>query len=90
MHCHEIARGVHRKTSVYHRCCWLAVCLECHDAVDNLRDWPIAKQLACKLIHDAAFFDLEQFNEIRDRDPQAIELADVTFHLQLRDIDASL
>lgn len=81
---HEIARGVHRKDALKERCTWLLVCHYCHIAVEDYSKWPLTKQLACKLLTDSDGFDLQRFNEIRDRAPEAITLADVVRHFTLQ------
>ena len=49
---HEIARGPARKKAVESRCAWLLLCRRCHDAMGDLKKWPISRQLALKRIHD--------------------------------------
>ena len=81
---HEIARGPHRRKAIQHRCTWLAVCRDCHEELDNYSIWPLTRQLAVKLLHDGKHFDLPTFNVIRGRDEGAIEIEDVTKHLELK------
>lgn len=80
---HEIARGPARSKSVKLRSCWLAVCRPCHEALGDYRAWPIAKQLALKLVRDPEFFDLAEVNHTRGRAANAIELKDLAAYLEI-------
>ncbi len=78
---HEMARGCHRSVAVKHRCCWLSLCRQCHEEMDDYAVWPLTRQLAVKLLKDPEYFDLLKFNSIRGRAPGAITLAEVVAHL---------
>ena len=81
---HEIARGAHRERAMKHAAAWLALCRKCHDAMGDYSRWPITRQLALKLVVDAGRFDLAVINQIRGRDQDAITLADVARHLEVK------
>ena len=82
---HEICRGPHRARAVTERCTWLLLCRRCHDDMDGYAEWPIEKQLGCKLVHDPNWFDLDRVNEIRGRAPGAITLADIVPYLEVKE-----
>ena len=82
---HEIPRGIYRKEASNHRCALLLLCRVHHDAMGNYKVWPIARQLARKLLVDGDYFDLETICEIRDRVPTAITLVDVAKYLRMRE-----
>lgn len=82
---HEIARGPNREEALKHRCAWLLLCRGCHDEMDDYSVWPLARQLALKLLADPGHFSLEEFNLIRGRAPTAITLADIVPFLNLRE-----
>jgi cytochrome c553 len=74
---HEIARGPSRKQAVQERACWLLVCRRCHEELGDYSKWPLARQLALKLLQDREHFDLRKFNVIRGRAPNAITMREV-------------
>jgi hypothetical protein len=74
---HEIARGPSRKEAYHNRAAWLLLCRQCHDEVGNYMLWPIARQLAVKLVADPDYFDLEVVNRLRGRDKDAITMQEV-------------
>ena len=80
---HEIARGPARSKAVAERCTWLAVCRACHEELDDFKAWPLARQLAVKLVVDPEFFDLQKFNQIRGRNAKALTLVDVAGFLSV-------
>jgi hypothetical protein len=81
--CHEIPRGAHREQALEHRCAWLAVCRPCHELIDDYSEWPVARQLALKLLGDPEHFDLLTVNRLRGRDENAITMGDVVVWLKL-------
>lgn len=74
---HEIARGSLRHKAYCDRHTWLHLCRKCHDAVGNYANWPIARQLSVKMRSDPEYYDLEHFNRLRGRAPNAIEQCEV-------------
>ena len=82
---HEIARGVHRAAAISEPCTFLTLCRLCHNDLGDLREWPICRQLAAKLLADPTKFDLARFNEIRGRAEGAITMGDVVMYLRLKD-----
>lgn len=78
---HEIARGSHRHLAVEEPCCWLALCRKCHREMDDYSIWPIARQLALKLIADPNRFDLDRFNEIRG--DEVTDMLEIVKYLEL-------
>ncbi len=81
---HEIARGIHKEESEKHPATWLCLCRKCHDEMDDYSVWPIARQLALKLVADPSRFSLSKINEIRGRALDAITLADVAQYLEVK------
>lgn len=81
---HEIARGIHREEATKHPEAWLLLCLWCHEEMGDYSRWPLARQLALKLVADPTRFDLAKINEIRGRAEGAIDLADVGKYLELK------
>lgn len=69
---HEIARGTARSKAVVCRAAWLVLCREHHVAVGDLSKWPVARQLALKLIRDPEGFDRVAVNRLRGRQDEAI------------------
>lgn len=78
---HEIGRGADRHRAWPHRAAWLALCMPCHRECGNYAVWPIARQLALKLVRDGAYFDLEAVNRIRGRAVGAITLSEVEVYV---------
>jgi len=74
---HEMARGSLRSRAYKDRHTWLSLCRKCHDAVDDYAKWPLARQLNVKQHSDPEFYNLERFNEIRHRAPNAIDQSEV-------------
>ena len=69
---HEIARGPARQAALKAPAAWLRLCNMCHDEMDSLRLWPIARQLAIKKLQDPEHYDRIKVNELRGRQPDAI------------------
>lgn len=62
MDVHEMLPGNHRRhRSKLYRECWLMLCRDCHDVVQN---WPLARQLRMKAESDPMWFDLEKIREV--------------------------
>ena len=75
---HEIARGVHRKQALEHRCCWIFTCRDCHSSQLGSYDfWDPTMQLALKMIRDPEHYDRIADNRIRSRADDAISERDV-------------
>lgn len=70
---HEITRGGSRASTVGDRRSWLLLCRQCHDAMDNVDQWPTVAQYALKLIQDNSHYDRIWLNRARGRDDDAIE-----------------
>ena len=79
---HEITRGALRKSGFVEPATWLAVCWRCnmYQLVDY-SVWPIARQLACKLVMDSTNFDLDCVNSIRAGCHGRIDIVDVAKYL---------
>ena len=76
--CHEMARGIHRRQAFMERICWFSSCNRCNVlSLDSAGDFPLARQLAYKWIHDREYFDLLEFNALRGRAPEAITFTEV-------------
>ena len=82
-HLHEINRGSMRQQSYGEPATWLALCFSCHAAMDLYSDWPVAKQLALKLVADPVNFDLHKINVIRRGSHGQVAIGDVAHYLQL-------
>lgn len=82
---HEIARGTHKAAAMKEPCTWLALCRTDHDEMGDYSIWPVARQLALKLVADPNRFDLKKFNKLRGRNERAITLDEVTQYLELKD-----
>ena len=79
---HEICRGPSRRAAFGEPACWLATCTECNThALDDYSVWPLARQLACKLVNDSENFNLDTVNRVRGRGPCAIKIADLADYL---------
>ena len=83
--CHEILRGAHRARAIHERTTWLALCRRCHDAMDDYGRWPVARQLALKLLVDPAHFDLATIIDIRGNGPREFEMGDIVRYLKMGD-----
>lgn len=82
--CHEIVRRSTSKKSIEYRCCYLALCHDCHEySVSDYSKYPISRQLALKSIGDPEHFCLATVNKLRGRDEGAITWADVSKWLRM-------
>ena len=81
---HEIARGSHREAAFVDPATWLVLCRNCHEKLGDYRLWPIARQLALKLVADPQRFDLAKINSIRGRSEGAIDMADIASYLEVK------
>ena len=57
---HEIANGAARQKALKEPCTWMRACCRCHRGDHGLHSashWPLARQLALKLLRDHAHFD---------------------------------
>jgi hypothetical protein len=59
---HEIASGPARAKARGERCCLLALCLECHEAIHKSRN--LARELAIKLTRDPDHYDRSRVLEL--------------------------
>ena len=75
---HEIARGPARQIAIGEICCFLHLCQKDHRLCDDYSIRPLARQLAVKQIADPDGYDLQRFNIIRGRAPNAITQEEVT------------
>jgi len=89
---HEIARGAARKEARGRREALLRLCFECHEAMGDYGQWPIARQIAVKWLADWEWLygngvELHQLcvtiNELRGRGPNDIEVGDVMVHMRI-------
>ena len=78
---HEIANGFARQEALGKRETWLALCHWCHEKLGDKHMWPVAKQLAVKLVKDPEWFDPVVVNVLRGRDPEAITLVEISEYL---------
>ena len=81
---HEIANGPARQEALGKREAWLAVCRMCHDQLSDKNMWPVARQLAVKLVKDPEWFDPVVVNILRGRDPEAITLVEIAEYLKVK------
>lgn len=83
--CHEIVRRSTAAKSILYRSTYIATCGDCHQhELGDYSRYPIARQLAVKLVNDPEHFSIEEVNRLRGRANSAITLADVARHLELR------
>lgn len=83
---HEIASGTGIRNLAFGlREAWAAACNHCnfHRLTDR-KEYPVARQMAVKLVSDPEYFDLELICKIRGRALTATTLADVAAHLSWR------
>lgn len=84
---HEMSRGTHREASLTKRFTWMVACSYCNaNRFTDYYYYPLERQLALKWIHDRKYFDLEAFNVLRGRAPDAITMAEVIPHI-CREVD---
>lgn len=81
--CHEIVRRSTNKKSIEYRCCFLALCPDCHELMGDYSKYPLSRQLALKSIADPEHFCLATVNKLRGRDENAITWADVSKWLRM-------
>lgn len=74
---HEIARGSARNAALVRPATWLRVCNVCHEEMGDYSIWPIARQLALKLIKDPGNHNRKLVNLLRGRQSDAISEAEV-------------
>lgn len=48
--CHEITRGKGREAALGQPQLWMALCRTCHDAMDDASEWPVERQIMCRMI----------------------------------------
>jgi hypothetical protein len=83
--CHEIVRRSTKATSILFRSTYIATCGTCHrNELSDYSRYPIARQLAVKLVADADHFSLEEVNRLRGRAQTAITLSDVAIYLEVK------
>ncbi len=73
---HEITNGPARQAALEEPATWLRLCNgfinNCHAALHDKGEWPIARQLALKLTCDPELYDRVEVNRLRARQPEAI------------------
>jgi hypothetical protein len=83
---HEIASGPARQAALKEPSTWLRTCNgfinNCHDALHDKSEWPIARQLALKWCCDPEHYDRVKVNLLRGRQPEAITETDVNQWVQ--------
>lgn len=81
--CHEMAKGTgNRPLAFERRYCWLVLCGDCNcDAFNDYSQWPLARQLGLKWLHDWEHFYLVAFNVLRRRSSEAITFTEVVIHI---------
>lgn len=87
---HEMCRGKNRMRAFGVRAAWLPACGPCNTGdLDDATAWPLAKQLALKLLIDPRYFDLTAIRQILavdgtpiERLPVVVSEADVLAALQ--------
>lgn len=60
-----MASGGSRCKAIHHREAWLSLCGPCNQGMHDRVEWPIARQLAYKLINDFPYFDPALVCELR-------------------------
>lgn len=76
-HIHELVTRGQSSKAVEYRCCFLALCEDCHNEIHRTSEWPIERQLALKQRVDPEGYDLAKVNELRGRGPNAITQEEV-------------
>jgi hypothetical protein len=84
--CHEICRGPARERCLREPRLWLALCRPCHDAMDDYSQWPLARQIACRIL-----WELGQTvwvcNEVRGRPQTALTVDEILVFLAPSDAE---
>ena len=80
--CHEIARGPARSQAYKNPRLWMSLCRTDHEDMGCLRTWPLAKQVACKIVYEMrkTVWDL---NEARGRAQTDVTVEDVLKYVLL-------
>jgi hypothetical protein len=78
---HEIASAAARAQARGERCCLLALCRECHEALHE--DRVIAKELALKLVVDPEHFNRSRVLELMGYADTHITMDDIADHLEV-------
>lgn len=80
-HVHEIFGGSEWRHITKFLCCfWLAVCWRCHRIIQSDSvNWPPARQLAHKKVHDPVGFDLLEVNRTTEGVEVPIEMSEVDY-----------
>lgn len=66
---HEVTNGPSRMKGFVEPAAWLSVCTRCNqDVLTDKNAWPLARQLACKMVRDPANYNLRAVCEILDRE----------------------
>lgn len=75
---HEIGTEGNRVKFLDAPCSWAAACNHCNQNVlTDYSLWPVVRQLAQKLRYDPDTVDLDLYNRLRGRGPNAITLGEV-------------
>lgn len=74
--CHEIARGPAREAALSEPTLWLALCRSCHEEMDDMKKWPLARQLALRVLADMNA-NMALLNRVRGRAPTAVTAIEV-------------
>lgn len=62
----------------------MATCSVCNcDHLTDTNEWPVARQLAVKMLNDWGHFEIVTINEIMGRGPLAITMSEVISYLEL-------
>lgn len=62
---HEMTPGKNRMRGFVERATWLTACNHCNcDRLTDASEWPLARQLALKLLHNPEYFDLEAVRRV--------------------------
>lgn len=83
-HLHEISGGPLRKWSQYRVEQFLSLCASHHAEVHDTDRWPVAKQLAAKILVDTGNFDLVLFNALRKGTKPMYHMEDIVEYLEMR------
>lgn len=84
---HHMVAGPNRGRALLVRAAWLAICNYCNTGeIEDELQWPIAKQLALKLVQDPEYFDLAEVNKLfapegHPNPPRRVTMTDVVKYL---------
>jgi len=80
LHLHHMVRGSSRQLALKHRECWMRLCSRHHEELHR-ENWPLALQLAVKVLNDPAYYDRRLVLELRGEAESFVTPRDVASEL---------